>query len=72
VVQTKHSLEHAGTEVRERLSAPTTGAAIAGAAVVGAALLVGLPEAILGAIAGLVVHRILQGQRPQKDAPAER
>jgi hypothetical protein len=63
VIQTRHTLEVAGAEVRHRLSTPRTGAVIAGAAVVGAALLIGLPEAILGAIAGLVVHHILERKR---------
>lgn len=63
VVQTRHTLEVAGAEVRQRLSKPRTAAALAGAAVVGAALVIGLPEAILGAIAGLVVHHILERKR---------
>lgn len=69
-VQTRHSLERAESEVRRQLTGPTTGAAIAGAAVVGAAMIVGFPEAILGAVAGLVVHHILRSRQAREDAPA--
>ncbi len=71
-VQTGQTLRHAGSEVRRELEASTTGAALAGAAVVGAALIFGLPEALLGAIAGLVVHHILKSQQMSKDVPAPR
>jgi hypothetical protein len=59
----KESMERAGREVREELKDPTTPAVIAGALVLGAAFLVGVPEAILGAAAGLVVYRTIKRHR---------
>lgn len=70
-VETKESLERAGSEVRRQLKEPTTGAAVVGAAVLGAAIIWGLPEAILGAAAGLIVHRILKRQQRSTTARAE-
>lgn len=59
----KQLLSRAKEEARQELKHSTTGAAIAGGAVVAAAMLIGLPETILGAAAGLVVYRILESRR---------
>jgi hypothetical protein len=67
----RESLERAGREVREELSTPTTGAAVAGAIVLGAAFLFGIPEAILGAAAGIVVYRTMKKRRPPTDGSPE-
>ena len=69
VEQTKHSLERLGQEVRQDTRSPMVGAALAGAAVVGAALLFGLPEALLGAIAGAWTYRTLRSRTAPAGAP---
>lgn len=72
--ETVESLERLGRDARDELKrdvkAPSTRAAIAGAAVLGAALVLGLPETILGAAAGVVVYRILKSQEPRAEAPS--
>jgi hypothetical protein len=54
------SIERVRRGASEELKKPSTGAAIAGALVIGAAVVVGVPETILGATAGIVVYRILR------------
>jgi hypothetical protein len=63
VHQSKEQLVRIGREVREDLATPGALGAITGAAILGAALLIGLPETIVGAATGLVVYRILSGAR---------
>jgi hypothetical protein len=66
------SMERVRRGASEELKKPSTGAAIAGALVIGAAVVVGVPETILGATAGLIVYRILRkdtGTRGQASSP---
>jgi hypothetical protein len=72
VEESKRSLERLGQEVRQDVKSPLTGAAVAGAALVGAALMFGVPEALLGAAAGLVVYRMLKSKCEPAKAPAPR
>ncbi len=71
--ETTQKLGHFGRDVREELrrdlKAPTTAAAIAGATLAGIAMLIGAPETILGAAAGLIVYRILKSRQSSAQEP---